>query len=246
MFIQSIASISALENIEIQKMKCIDLKNNKDVDQEKIILTVPSPPLSSTIPPVPISLNSPLSPPQSILNEVGIDPSATPTASPTHLTEVTSRDKINENFNDSDIIVTSAPTASPIPLTKLISRDVMRENINNSDLILTSAPSAPPSPDRRGSPTNASNGIDTTYGSSGKDRNKGIDGTNGSPGSNGSNGIDGTNGSINTILKIPDIPLPAPTRPRDWVPCHLCGLDCTWAYIMHSDASRALVTHHCR
>jgi hypothetical protein len=31
-----------------------------------------------------------------------------------------------------------------------------------------------------------------------------------------------------------------------WVPCGLCGLDCTWVYIMHSDAHRALVTHRCK
>jgi hypothetical protein len=31
-----------------------------------------------------------------------------------------------------------------------------------------------------------------------------------------------------------------------WTPCCVCQLDCTWAYILHSEASRALVTHHCR
>jgi hypothetical protein len=31
----------------------------------------------------------------------------------------------------------------------------------------------------------------------------------------------------------------------DWVPCGICGLEVTWPYRMHSDASRALVTHHC-
>lgn len=30
-----------------------------------------------------------------------------------------------------------------------------------------------------------------------------------------------------------------------WKPCYLCGLDTTWPYMMHSDASRATVTHNC-
>jgi hypothetical protein len=31
-----------------------------------------------------------------------------------------------------------------------------------------------------------------------------------------------------------------------WMPCGVCGLDVTWPYIMHSDASRATSTHNCR
>ena len=47
----------------------------------------------------------------------------------------------------------------------------------------------------------------------------------------------------------PLVPLadPSPlTGSAPWVSCCLCGLDCTWVYIMHSDASRALVTHRCK
>jgi hypothetical protein len=52
------------------------------------------------------------------------------------------------------------------------------------------------------------------------------------------------------VLPVSDLaPLadPSPcTASAPWVPCCLCGLDCTWVYIMHSDASRALVTHRCK
>lgn len=50
-----------------------------------------------------------------------------------------------------------------------------------------------------------------------------------------------------SLLSSPSLPpsLPLPL-PLPWVSCCLCGLDCTWAYIMHSDASRALVTHRCK
>ena len=41
-------------------------------------------------------------------------------------------------------------------------------------------------------------------------------------------------------------PSPSTGPSVPWVPCCLCGLDCTWVYIMHSDASRALVTHRCK
>ena len=33
---------------------------------------------------------------------------------------------------------------------------------------------------------------------------------------------------------------------QHWKPCYLCGLDVTWPYMLHSDASRAMVTHNCR
>jgi len=32
---------------------------------------------------------------------------------------------------------------------------------------------------------------------------------------------------------------------EEWMPCGICGLEVTWPYRMHSDAYRALVTHHC-
>lgn len=32
---------------------------------------------------------------------------------------------------------------------------------------------------------------------------------------------------------------------QHWKPCYLCGLDVTWPYMLHSDASRATVTHNC-
>ena len=52
------------------------------------------------------------------------------------------------------------------------------------------------------------------------------------------------------VLPVSDLtPIadPSPcTASAPWVPCCLCGLDCTWVYIMHSDASRALVTHRCK
>lgn len=33
---------------------------------------------------------------------------------------------------------------------------------------------------------------------------------------------------------------------QQWVPCSVCGLDVTWPYVLHSDASRAVVAHNCR
>lgn len=33
---------------------------------------------------------------------------------------------------------------------------------------------------------------------------------------------------------------------KKWVPCSVCGLDVTWPYVLHSDASRAIVAHNCR
>jgi hypothetical protein len=33
---------------------------------------------------------------------------------------------------------------------------------------------------------------------------------------------------------------------KQWVPCNVCGLDVTWPYVLHSDASRAVVAHNCR
>jgi hypothetical protein len=33
---------------------------------------------------------------------------------------------------------------------------------------------------------------------------------------------------------------------KQWVPCAVCGLDVTWPYVLHSDASRAIVAHNCR
>lgn len=30
-----------------------------------------------------------------------------------------------------------------------------------------------------------------------------------------------------------------------WSPCSVCGADCTWPYMLHSDANRALATHIC-
>lgn len=33
---------------------------------------------------------------------------------------------------------------------------------------------------------------------------------------------------------------------KQWVPCSVCGLDVTWPYVLHSDASRAIVAHNCR
>lgn len=38
------------------------------------------------------------------------------------------------------------------------------------------------------------------------------------------------------------------SKPKDekWRKCLVCGLDTTWPYLMHSDASRSSVTHNCR
>ena len=33
---------------------------------------------------------------------------------------------------------------------------------------------------------------------------------------------------------------------RQWVSCSVCRLDVTWSYVLHSDASRAIVAHSCR
>jgi hypothetical protein len=30
-----------------------------------------------------------------------------------------------------------------------------------------------------------------------------------------------------------------------WEPCYMCGVDVTWPYVLHSDASRAMVSHWC-
>lgn len=30
-----------------------------------------------------------------------------------------------------------------------------------------------------------------------------------------------------------------------WEPCYVCGVDVTWPYVLHSDASRAMVSHWC-
>lgn len=30
-----------------------------------------------------------------------------------------------------------------------------------------------------------------------------------------------------------------------WTACTVCGLDVTWPYMLHSQAARAMVTHHC-
>lgn len=30
-----------------------------------------------------------------------------------------------------------------------------------------------------------------------------------------------------------------------WTPCSVCGLNVTWPYMVHSEAARAMVTHHC-
>jgi hypothetical protein len=35
------------------------------------------------------------------------------------------------------------------------------------------------------------------------------------------------------------------TQKLDWATCYLCGLDTSWPYVTHSDATRALVTHRC-
>ena len=33
---------------------------------------------------------------------------------------------------------------------------------------------------------------------------------------------------------------------QQWVNCSVCTLDVTWPYVLHSDASRAIVAHNCR
>lgn len=48
------------------------------------------------------------------------------------------------------------------------------------------------------------------------------------------------------VPAIPSVPVESVCGGYNlWMPCSICGLEVTWPYMMHSEASRAMVTHNC-
>lgn len=52
--------------------------------------------------------------------------------------------------------------------------------------------------------------------------------------------------TIHTVRASPSWEAVYKEDTKQWAVCCVCNCDVTWAYITHSDASRALVTHNCR